>query len=126
MTFLKLIAFLSFMSAVYMTASVNADVDLTLIVGKNEAQIQSVLGKPTSEDYYDVLRKTCKCKRTLYKEGLIAITFVNGKSDWIWVYHGINLLNIDVARIKQYHKFKDFTLVKVATVNHDLCCPVVF
>jgi hypothetical protein len=97
-------------------------IDLKLIAGKSQLEIEAVLGKPSSEDYQDHVQKRCHCKRILFKDNLIAITFVNGMSDWIWVYEGADISNIKAAPIKQYHKFKDFVFIKVQTVNNNVCC----
>jgi hypothetical protein len=102
--------------------SSDSAIDLRLIAGKSQAEVENVLGKPTSEDYIDPLKRACPCKRILYKGNLIAITFINNQADWIWISQGVNVSNIDAANVKQYHKFNGFIIVKVRTIDNNVCC----
>lgn len=101
--------------------SKTVEVNLSKITGKSRAEIQNILGKPLKTEWYTPDGAVCSCQRTYYVEDKIAITFIDGKADWIWVYQGIELSNINSARIAAFHNFDSFTLIKVATLDNDCC-----
>jgi hypothetical protein len=115
----SILVFLMYLAA----GSTLRTIDIDSIAGKSKNDIESILGPVTGEDFNIFPNNSkCKCRRVLFTEGKIAITFFNGKADWIWIDRSITVTGIETARIRQFHKFNDFVFIKVFTNDNRACC----
>jgi len=98
-------------------------VDVTQIAGKSKIEVESILGQPTSIEQYQPKKElNCLCERTYYLEGKLSIVYIDGKADWITVASDIKVLNLDKARIKEWHNFRKYILIKTFTSKETQCC----
>jgi len=96
--------------------------ELSAVTGKTLAELERVVGPSSGVDVHLEAGQVCRCERLLFLEGKLAVVFVGGKSDWLWVYEGITLTGIEKARIKAFLKFGRYTLIKTETVTNTVCC----
>jgi len=98
-------------------------VDVTQIAGKSQIEVESILGQPTKTEQYQPKKDLdCLCERTYYLEGKLSIVYIDAKADWITVASDIKILNLDNARIKEWHNFRKYILIKTFTSKETLCC----
>lgn len=55
------------------------------IAGKTRAEVEQVLGKPSSSQKVAINRQGCPCEKLTYKYGQVEIVYIKGKSDWITI-----------------------------------------
>jgi hypothetical protein len=97
-------------------------VDLATICKKSPMEIEAQLGKPLRIEEFVPEGQTCTCQRTWYLDNQVAISYTNGKSDWIWIKPSLPVFNENKASIKALHRFKDFTFIKCQTMQNSGCC----
>jgi len=101
------------------------EVDLLKIAGKARSQVESEIGKPTKTEFYNPNGKTqCQCEKVFYLDGNISITYFLGKADWITVLPKVKLLNVELAKIKEYHNWRTHILIKTYTNKDKECCDI--
>lgn len=70
-------------------------IDIKTIIGKNQEEIEKILGKPESGEKVSPSRTPCKeepCQKNYYKnnEFEFEIVFINDKADWITIHNVSN------------------------------------
>jgi hypothetical protein len=97
-------------------------ISLVGISNKSALEIKIQLGKPTQTGGFVSEGQTCACHRMGYLNNQVFISYINGKSDWIWIKPSISILNEKKAKTKALHRFKQFTFIKCNTIESSGCC----
>lgn len=97
-------------------------IDLSKICKKPIPEIEAQLGRPLMTEDFSPEGNTCMCRRSWYLDNQIAVTFTDGKSDWIWVKTTVSIFNEDKAAIKSLNRFKEHTFIKCQTMGNTGCC----
>jgi len=101
------------------------EIDLLKIAGKPRAEVEKELGPSIKSEIYTPDESSdCKCERVYYLKGEISITYNSGKADKKIITSQVNILNLHIAKIKAYHKYPDYHLIKAMTLKEIQCCEV--
>lgn len=77
MSFVRIYLLLLFFITITSTDLASPLLDIKSIAGKNEKQVQTILGVPNSTE------KTKQGPKLTFKDKTVEIIFINGKADWI-------------------------------------------
>ena len=80
---LMLITFVIFLGACQQS-SIEAIIDIKSIVGKNQSEVEKILG--TAEKTEKLIVNGQSCDNVYYQYGEIEIVYINDKADWITIY----------------------------------------
>lgn len=97
-------------------------ISFSTLVLKTPYEIELALGKSTKIESYTVDGNLCSCQRFYYLNNKLAITYIDGKSDWIWIYPGVELTDVEINYVKVYFNFITYKLYKQNVTDQAGCC----
>lgn len=99
------------------------DVDISKIAGKTQKEVERILGSQTKrETYKPIIESDCECERVFYLNGKLSIVYIENKADLITISSGIKIINLHKVKIREFHTFGTYNLIKTISNTESQCC----
>ncbi|MEQ1587541.1 MAG: hypothetical protein ABL895_16775 [Cyclobacteriaceae bacterium] len=113
---------MKFLTAIFCLYAALMDLDISMLAGKTRTEVEAVLGQPSKTLHFQPENSQCQCEKVYYKEGQVSIVYMDGKADWITISSAYKLVNLNNAKIREYHDFHSYYLVKTFSTTENRCC----